>query len=64
MIYYEFSSYYFKENFVKMLLLMMFISISMSLKTSSIIENKSQVLERNDCIITMHDDLCYNEVVI
>ena len=38
----------FNYNFVKMLLLMTFISISISLKTSKIFENKSQVFERSD----------------
>ena len=51
----------FKYNFVKILLLMTFISISIPLKTSNIIENKSQVFERSDCTITVHNDLCYND---
>ena len=46
-----------KYSFVKILLLMTFISISISLKTSSIPENKSQVFERNDCTITVDNDL-------
>ena len=54
----------FKYNFVKILLLMTFISISISLKTSNILENKSQVFERSDCTITVHDDLYYNELKI
>ena len=56
----------FKYNFVKILLLMtfMFISISISLKTSNILENKSQVFERSDCTITVHNDLYYNELKI
>ena len=45
-----------------MLLLMTFISISLT--TSNIRENKSQVFERNDCTITIHNDLCYNELKI
>ena len=36
----------------KILLLMTFIYISISLKTSNILENKSQVFERSDCTIT------------
>ena len=54
----------FKYNFVKILLLMTFISIFISLKTSNILENKSQVSERSDCTITVHNDLYYNELVI
>ena len=54
----------FKYNFVKILLLMTFISISISLKTSNILENKSQVLERSDYTITVHNDLYYNELKI
>ena len=45
-MYYEISfplTLIFKYNFVKMLLLMMFISISISLETSNILENKAQV---------------------
>ena len=64
MIYYEISfplTLIFKYNFVKVLLLMTFISISISLKTSNILENKSQVFERNDFTITVHNDLYYNE---
>ena len=53
----------FKYNFVKMLLLM-FTSISISLKISNILENKSQVSERSDCTITVHNDLYYNELKI
>ena len=66
MIYYEISfplTLIFKYNFVKILLLMTFISISISLKTSNILENKSQVFERSDCTITVHNDLYYNELV-
>ena len=54
----------FNYNFVKISLLMTFISISISLKTSNILENKSQVFERSDCTITVHDDLYYNELKI
>ena len=36
---------------------MKFICISISLKTSNILENKSQVFERSDSIITIHNDL-------
>ena len=42
----------------------MFISISISLKTSNILENKSQVFERSNCTITVLNDLYYNELVI
>ena len=66
-IYYETSfplTLIFKYNFVKTLLLMTFISISILLKTSNILENKSQVFERSDCAITAHNDLCYNELKI
>ena len=52
----------FKYNFVKNLLLMTFISISISLKTSNFLENKSHVFE-SDCTITVHD-LYYNELKI
>ena len=65
MIYYELSfplTLIFKYNFMKILLLMTFISISISLKTSSILENKSQVFEKSDCTITVHNDLYYNEL--
>ena len=65
MIYYEVSfplTLIFKYNFVKILLLMTSISISISLKTSNILENKSQVFERSNCTITVHNDLYYNEL--
>ena len=42
----------FRCIFVKILLLMTFIYISISLKTLNILENKSQVFERSDCTIT------------
>ena len=64
MIYYEIYfplPLIFEFNFVKTLLLMTFISISISLKTSNILENKSQVFERSDCTIAVHNDLYYNE---
>ena len=67
MIYYEISfplTLIFNYNFVKISLLMTFISISISLKTSNIFENKSQVFERSDCTITVHNDLYYNELRI
>ena len=67
MMYYEISfplTLIFKYNFVKILLLMTFISISISLKTSNILENKSQVFERSDCTITVHNDLYYNDLKI
>ena len=67
MMYYEISfplTLIFKYNSVKILLLMTFISISISLKTSNILENKSQVFERSDCTITVHNDLYYNDLKI
>ena len=51
-------------NFVKISFLMTFISISISLKTSNVFENKSQVYERSDWTITVHNDLDYNELKI
>ena len=62
MIYSEFSflTLIFKYDFVK-ILSMKFISISSSLKTSNILENKSQVFGRSDCTITVHNNLFYNE---
>ena len=66
-IYYEISfpfTLILKYNFVKILLLMTFISISISLKTSNILENKSQVFERSDCTITVHNNLYYNKLKI
>ena len=54
----------FKYSFVNILLLLMFLSISISLKTSNILENKSQVFEIRDCTITVNNDLYYNELVI
>ena len=41
---------------------MTFISLSISLKTSDILENKSQLFERSDCRITVNNDLYYNEL--
>ena len=67
MIYYEISfplTLIFKYNFVKILLLMTFVSISISLKTSNILENKSHVFERSDSTIAVHNDLYYNELKI
>ena len=67
MAYYEISFPYtliFKYNFVKILWLMTFISISISLKTSNILEYKSQVFERSEFTITAHNDLYYNEIRI
>ena len=52
----------FKYNFVKILLLMTFIFISILLKT--FLENKSHVFERSDSTTTVHDDLYYNELKI
>ena len=67
MIYYEIYfpfTLIFKYKFVKILLFMTFISISISLKTSNTLKNKSQVFERSDCTITVHNDLYYNELKI
>ena len=67
MIYYEISlprTLIFKYNFVKVLLLMTFIYLSISLEISNIFENKSQVFERSDYTITVHNDLYYNELKI
>ena len=49
---------------IKILLLMAFITISISLKTLKFLENKSNVFEISDCTITVHDDLYYNELKI
>ena len=38
--------------------------ISISLKTSNILENKSQVFERSDCTITAYKYLIYNKLKI
>ena len=43
---------------------MTFISISISFKTSNILENKSPVFERSNYTITVHNDLYYNKQVI
>ena len=67
MIYYEISfslTLIFNYNFVEISLLMMFIYIYISSKTSNIFENKSQVFERSDWTITVHNDLYYNELTI
>ena len=67
MIYYEISfllTLTFKYNFVNILLLIAFMSISISLKTSHFLENESHVFERSECTITVHDDLYYNELKI
>ena len=52
----------FKYIFLKILFIMTFIPFSISLRTSNILENKSQVFERNDCTITAHNDLYYNKL--
>ena len=55
MMYYEISfplTLILRYIFVKILLLTTFVYISISLKTSNIFENKSQVFERSDCAIT------------
>ena len=43
---------------------MTFISISIFLKTSNILNNKSQVFERSDCTSTVRNDPYYNELKI
>ena len=43
---------------------MAFFSISVSLKTSNILKNKSQVFERSDSAITVHNELYYNKLVV
>ena len=43
---------------------MTFFSISISLKTWNIFENKSQVFERSDWTINVNNDLYYNELKI
>ena len=66
MMYYEISfpvTLYFLIELSRFLLLMTFISISISLKTSNNLENKSQVFERSDCTITVHNDLYYELVI-
>ena len=67
MIYYEISfplTLIFNYNFMKIPFLMTFIPISISLKTSNIFENKSQVSESSDCTKTVHNDLYYNVLKI
>ena len=67
MIYYEIPfpvTPIFRYNFVKILLLMTVISISILLKASNILENKSQVFERSDYTITVRNDLYFNELKI
>ena len=45
-------------KFLKLsILLLTFIYIYISLKTSNILENKSQAFERSDCTITVRNDL-------
>ena len=66
MMYYEISfpvTLYFLIELSRFLLLMTFISISISLKTSNNLENKSQVFERSDRTITVHNDLYYELVI-
>ena len=67
MIYYEIYfpfTLIFKYNFVKILLLITFTSISISLKTSNILTNKSYVFEISDCTITVHNDHYHDELKI
>ena len=54
----------FKYSFVKILLLMTFISISISLKTLKFLENKWNAFEISDFTIIVHDGLYYNELKI
>ena len=66
MMYYEISfpvTLYFLIELSRFLLLMTFISISISLKTSNNLENKSQVFGRSDRTITVHNDLYYELVI-
>ena len=66
MMYYEISfpvTVYFLIELSRFLLLMTFISVSISLKTSNNLENKSQVFERSDRTITVHNDLYYEFVI-
>ena len=65
MIYYEISfplTFILRYIFVKILLLMTFIYISISLKTTNILENKHRCLK--EVIPQLHNDLYYNELVI
>ena len=48
---------------MKISLLMTFISVSISLKTPNIFENKSRIFEKSGCTITVHNDIYYNELV-
>ena len=67
MIYYEISlplTLIFKYDFAKNFIIDAFISLSISLKTSNILDNKSQVFERSDWTITVHNDLYYKELKI
>ena len=67
MIYYEVPFPFtltFEYNFEKILLLITFMSIFLSLKSSNILENKPQVFERSDCTSTVHNGLYYNELEI
>ena len=57
------STLIFNYNFAYISFLL-FISISISLKTWNIFENKSQVFERSDWTINVHNDLYYNELKI
>ena len=43
---------------------MTFTSISISLNTPNILENKSQVLTRSDWTITVHNNIYYNSSLI
>ena len=52
----------FRYDFIAPLITL--ISLSISLKTSNILENKSKVFERSDCTITVHNDLYHNELKI
>ena len=49
---------------MKIWLLMAFISIFISLRTSKIFENKSQVFERSDWAVTVNNDFYCNEIKI
>ena len=65
MIYYEIFfplTLILRYIFLKILLLMTFMYISISLKTSNILENKHRCLK--EVIAQLHNNLYYNELVI
>ena len=56
-------TFIFKYVFLKILLVMTFIYIYISLKTSNILEKKNHRCSK-EAIAQLHNDLCYNEIVI